>query len=108
MAMKIIEKKIPAVVARPATTKKIEVIICDLCDKKAIYSCHRCNRDICQDHWRNDINDYGDYPDRICEFCYILVHHKYALERSEMEDRHYLEEQKLDEKILKESLEMTK
>ena len=109
---KIITKTIPArTYTTKATTKKIEVVYCDICQLNnkstiAVDKCYICDRDICYKHTAYNHNSSDDYPDHLCPICYKLKFgsefnaRRYAIER-----KYEIDLETLDEDIKKASLE---
>lgn len=107
-------KKIKYVTVKPTkvTRRRVEVIICDLCNDghtKGGYvnggtTCYICKRDVCANHREYDPYYDGDYPDRWCTICYQL-NIKYHEEKINLEAIYDAAIEKIDRKIKRESLE---
>lgn len=99
--------KVPA---KKETTRKVEKVYCDIPDCKDEVKienygsgggrCGICKRDICKRHKVYDPDEPGDYPDKWCTICYSLYYQR----RREMNERHWAEEEKLEEEVKRESL----
>ncbi len=116
-------KKIKKIKIKAIPAKVIEetTYVCDLCGKETDRDRHRtcqlCKRDICWKQLDFDDEDctktckcndcYGDYMDSLCKVCYTLKFKKYQKEGEDIRERHAIEEEKLENKIIKESLTNT-
>lgn len=112
--------KVPArkaIAARPISTKKVEIILCDVCTKDVDASddyhyssgghqCWICCRDICRRQacfiYEKDPDDYNDSV-RICIYCHPL-YKKYQPDYNNLTDRHEKEIVNFYKSIIKESL----
>lgn len=101
--------KVAAVKARPASSKKVTKIYCDFCSATLpdhgsygwYPKCSLCKRDTCRKHNNPDPNEPGDYPDWFCDICLKL----FMPERAIMQEKHWKEEEALERKIAKLSLQ---
>ena len=99
----------PAKKAVPATTKQVTKVVCDFCGadlpSHGSYGlspqCSICRRDCCRKDATPDPDETGDYPDWFCPICLPLI----VPARRELNDRHWAEEEELEKRIRKESLE---
>lgn len=95
-----------------ATTRVVEEFFCDICSEEISVRrrvCTLCKRD-CHG-WQDkrgcsqtDDRDYGDYPDYYCSICYDLKFVKYNREYWDIQEELESKEEKLNKKILEESL----
>ena len=101
--------KVRAVKAQPERTKEVTKTHCDFC--RAVVpdhgsygwypSCSICGRDCCRKHNSPDPDEFGDYPDWYCRICLPLI----IPAKREMKERHWAEEEEMEKRIRKESLE---
>lgn len=79
--------------ARVAGFRDHEVVLCDFCQKEVAdkygnkKKCVLCERDICYNHTKYDLEEYGDYPDMYCPICYELRFGKYAPKIAEIREK---------------------
>lgn len=104
----ITEKQIiiPAVPEKTITKK---IFICDLCGDECHGAvCKICKRMVCKSYTKScstyDPWNDGDYPDPVCSICYKLIKNKYDKEREDMFERHYKDEEDLEQRLREESL----
>jgi len=119
---KEVEVKVPAkIIKREATVKKVTRYTCDICGKtvdksqdnrygSGMSNCSVCGRDICRTSkgsggypytcWDDHPDDHGDYPSKMCITCIPLWYKLYT----PMQERHWKEEEEMEARIKKESL----
>lgn len=101
--------------AIPEHTEKVKASICDFCGKeRKTVKCVICQRDACYTFYtsgenarcaRQDPNCFDDYPDDYCPICYGLRFEKYKDEEHMIELDYELAQDRLIQKVRKESLE---
>lgn len=101
--------KVPAKPAKPATTKTIVLISCDVCGNEIVKGnpygpCCMCRREICYPCRHYSPEDQGDYPDKYCPLCYDLKFKKYLEQREKIRIDFEQAEEDLEDKIRQESL----
>lgn len=111
---------VKAIPAKPATKRRVEQTICDVClegikSGQRIAVCVSCGREMHGYDWSRpaskpqcigeDPHDGGDYPDKYCRFCYHLKYGKYAERYSDIERDYEDALDNMDRIVKKESLE---
>lgn len=99
---------IPARKASPARKKKVSQRVCDFCSATIpdhgsygwYPSCSICKRDCCRKHNQPDPDEPSDYPDWFCNICMPLI----LPARRAMKERHWKEEEEIENKIKEQSL----
>lgn len=69
-------------------SKTVKHYFCDDCGKKIndrVNNCLMCNKHLCRKCIYMTVNDFSDYPDRLCKNC-TEVYKQYTIKKDRLED----------------------